>query len=385
MNLGRFIPLVLKGITRNRARSLLTIGSVAVAMFLFTVVEAMQAGVRNATEVTAKDTTLVVYREDRYCPFTSRLPQSYQHRIESIPHVQSAVPVRVVVSNCRASLDVVTFRGVPRDEFVQQWAPRFEIVAGSIEDWARRGDGALLGESLAHRRGVKVGDRFTAAGISIYVAGILRSEDPQDQNVAYTHLPFIQETSERGGSGGVVTQFNVTVDDQSKMESVANAIDAEFDSDQEPTSTSPEKAFVASAARDLLDIVDFAGWLGMGALLAVLALVGNAIVLAMQERVRDHAVLQTLGYRSSLIAKLILLEGAMLGAVGGGVGCVGAFLFVANGRFSLAMEGLNVEVVAAPLTMATGFVLSVVLGSVAGIVPAWQASRREIATCFRAV
>ena len=115
----RLLPVVRKGILRNRGRSLLTIGSVAVAMFLFTAVEAMQLGVRRATESTAEDTTLVVYREDRFCPFTSRLPQSYQRRIEEIDHVVASVPVRVVVSNCRPSLDVVTIRGVPEDAFVR--------------------------------------------------------------------------------------------------------------------------------------------------------------------------------------------------------------------------------------------------------------------------
>ncbi len=385
MSLTRFLPLVMKGIVRHRTRSALTIASVAVAMFLFTVVESMQDGVRRATEVTAEDTTLVVYRQDRYCPFTSRLPQSYQRRIEALDHVESAVPVRVVVSNCRTSLDVVTFRGVPKAEFVRDWMPRFDLVRGSVDDWQRRGDAALLGESLALRRGIRVGDRFTAAGISVYVAGVLRSEDPQHQNVAYTHLPFIQEASERGGTGGVVTQFNVTVDDHLQLEPVARSIDDMFRTDQEPTSTSPEKAFVARAARDLVDLVDFAGWLGYGALVAVLALVGNAIILAVQERIRDHAVLQTLGYRGSLIAQMILLEGALLGLVGGVFGAVAAYLLITYGRFSLSMEGLNIEVVAAPVTVVVGLLSASALGALAGLVPAWQASRREISACFRSV
>ena len=88
----RFIPLVLKHVVRHRTRSLLTMAGVAIAMFLFCTVQAMQKGVEAATQVAAGDTTLVVYRENRYCPFTSRLPQHYQRRIESIPGVESAVP-----------------------------------------------------------------------------------------------------------------------------------------------------------------------------------------------------------------------------------------------------------------------------------------------------
>ena len=62
---------------RHRTRTLLTLLGVAVAMFLFCGVQAMQAGVRQATEATARDTTLVVYRQNRFCPATSRLPEHY--------------------------------------------------------------------------------------------------------------------------------------------------------------------------------------------------------------------------------------------------------------------------------------------------------------------
>ncbi|MCP3903927.1 MAG: FtsX-like permease family protein [Planctomycetes bacterium] len=381
----KFIPLVIKHIVRHPTRSLLTVAGVAVAMFLFCTVQSMQEGVEAATRVTATDTTLVVYRENRYCPFSSRLPEYYGRRIESIPGVTSVVPIRIHVSNCRASLDVVTFRGVPSQPFVDHHVPNLEIVAGSVADWERRSDAALVGESLAKRRGVRVGDRFSAAGLTVYVAGIVRSDEPQDRNVAYTHLPFIQEASRRGGSGGVVTQFNVKVDDPARLEPVALAIDEAFAHDPDPTSTRPEKAFVARAASDVLELVSFASWLGWGALAAVFALVANAIVLAVQERARDHAVLQTLGFTGALVGRLVIVEGALMGVLGGTAGAIAAFLVVHRGRFSLTMEGLNVEITADPTIIVIGLLMSVALGVGAGLVPAWQVSRREIAASFRAV
>lgn len=381
----RFIPLVLKHVLRHRMRSLLTVAGVAIAMFLFCAVQAMQRGVEEATEVSAADTTLVVYRENRYCPFTSRLPEHYGRRIAEIPGVQSVTPMRIQVSNCRASLDVVTFRGVPAQQFIDHYMKDLRVLDGSIDEWQRRGDGALVGESLAARRRIKVGDRFSAAGITVYVAGIIDSDEPQDRNVAYTHLSFIQEAAERGGTGGIVTQFNVKVSDPAQLESVADAIDAEFARDQEPTSTHPEKAFVARAASDVLEIVGFAAWIGWAALAAVFALVANAIILAVQDRIRDHAVLQTLGYTGGLIGRLIIAEGMTMGLIGGVVGAAAAHLVVSRGRFSLTMEGLNVEIAADPMIMVIGLGMSVALGVLAGLVPAWQASRREIATCFRAV
>src|SRR3954463_15718252 len=206
----KFLPLIAKQIIRHRTRTLLTVAGVATSMFLFTAVQAMQAGVRAATETTAKDTTLVVYRQNRFCPATSRLPEYYGDRIAKVPGVASVVPMKIVVNNCRTSLDVVTFRGVPEEQFVASYAGGFALLDGSIEQWKSRTDAALLGETLAKRRGLSVGERFDAAGVTGFVAGIVHSADPQDQNVAYVPLPFLQRAS-GDRKLGIVTQFNVKV------------------------------------------------------------------------------------------------------------------------------------------------------------------------------
>jgi len=385
MKTFRVIPLVLKQLRRSPMRSFLTITGIAVAMFLFGVVESMRNGVKAATVATAEDTTLVVYRENRYCPFSSNLPQFYSDRIERIEGVAEVIPMQIMVNNCRASLDVVTYRGIPEDELEAALSKGWDISDGSMAQWKSRGDAAVIGEALAARRNVRVGDRFTAAGLSVYVAGILESDAPQDRNVAYVHLPFLQESMRKGGTGGTVTQFNVKVKDPLRMEEVAAEIDTTFRHDEHPTSTRSEKAFVGRAARDIIEIVDFASWLGWGALATVFALVANAIILAMRDRIRDHAVLQTLGFTGGLIGFMVLLEGAILGLIGGGIGVLGAWLFTRMGRFSMTMEGLNVEISSDPMILIIGIGIALMLGLLAGIVPAWRISRREIAHSFRAV
>lgn len=380
---AKYIPFAWKQVIRHRTRSLLTIAGVATAMFLYCAVEAMQQGVEEATQATASDTMLVVYRENRYCPATSRLPEFYRQRIAELPGVKSVVPVKVVVNNCRASLDVVTFRGVPPKDFVASYAQVLTIRSGSLEDWQSRSDAALLGETLANRRGLKAGDRFDAAGVTVYVAGVVGSDDPAHQNIAYVHLDFLQQTVDK--RLGMVTQFNVKVDAPDRIAEVSRAIDAEFHSAQEPTHTSAEKAFVARAAKDVIEMVGFTRWLGLGSLAAVLALIGNAMVLSVQDRVREHAVLQTLGFNGGLIARLIIFESLILGLAGGVLGTLVASAILAWGQFSLTNEGLSIHFRAAPQVWAMGLGVSVLLGVAAGLVPAWQASRREIAVSFRAV
>lgn len=380
----KFWALVFKQLWRARLRSSMTIIGVALAMFLFAGIQAMQEGVERATKVKADDTTLIVYRKDRYCPFTSLIPQSYEQKIRDMEGVASVVPMKIVVSNCRTSLDVVTFRGVPRDEFIDGLGADFTLVSGSLDDWKRRSDAALLGETLASRRGLRVGDRFNAAGITAYVAGIMQSSEPQHQNVAYVHLDFLQFAS-GGRSGGIVTQFMVNVTDSSRLTDVARSIDDMFASAQEPTATSPEKAFVGRAAADIVEIVSFMQILGWGCLGAVLALVANAIVLSVQDRIREHAILQTLGFRSGRIARLIITEGMVLSIAGALVGSTLAAVFLAYSSLALSVEGFSLPIHATAESFAVGMLMAVGLGVLAGVVPAWQASRRDIVSCFRAV
>ncbi|MGA1489863.1 MAG: ABC transporter permease, partial [Planctomycetota bacterium] len=173
-DLLRVLPLIAKQIRRRPLRSALTLCGIAVAMFLHSTIDAMRDGVERATRVTAEDSVLVVYRENRYCPFTSRLPQYYGDRIEAIDGVARAIPMKIEVSNCRASLDVVTFRGAPPEQFVELYVPDLEIIAGSVDAWLRRSDAALVGEALATRRRVVVGGRLAAAGVTVTGAGRIR-------------------------------------------------------------------------------------------------------------------------------------------------------------------------------------------------------------------
>jgi putative ABC transport system permease protein len=325
---------------------------------------------------------LVVYRADRYCPATSQLPQDYFRRISEIQGVASVIPMKIVVSNCRTSLDVVTFRGVPKEDFLRGPGASLEVVSGSLEEWTSRTDAALVGETLANRRGLRPGMRFDAAGITAWVAGVVRSSDPQDQNVAYTSLEFVQLAGR--DQLGIVTQFNVKVTDASMLEAVANQIDETFSVAQEPTATFSERAFIGHIASDVIELVGFARWLGMGCLAAVLALVGNAIVLSVQSRVGEHAVLQTLGFSGPLVAGLIVAEGLILALMGGVVGAFVACIITGMSHIALSVEGASIPVVADASLLLTGVLVCGSIGVLAGLVPAWQASRREIAECFRA-
>lgn len=379
--LANLVPLAFKQLVRNRLRAGLTLAGITLGLFVFTAVETFHASIARVTSSGAEDATLVVYRENRYCPSASRLPIHYENDIRNIKGVREVIPVQIVVNNCGAGLDIVTFRGVPPRQLFR-YAPEIRLVRGTMDDWHRREDSALVGEELARRRRLQPGDAFEAAGIRVVVAGIISSPHPQDNAVAYVHLPFLQQASRRGL--GEVTQFNVRVEDPARLKEVAAAIDALFRNAPEPTRTTPEKAFFAQAARDLVELARYSRWIGVGAMVAVLGLISNAVLLAVRGRVRELAILQTLGYTSGAIARLILLEGILLGLAGGLAGGFLAWLFFAVGRFSFGNEGQVLTFTADAGRYGVSILLALVLGALAAVAPAWIAARSRIVDSLRA-
>jgi len=382
MILLRSAALSIRMLLRSRVRAALAVLGVAVAVFVLCAERAVHGGITEATAANERDTRLIVYRANRFCPFTSRLPERYADEIASMPGVRSAIPTQIVVSNCRASLDVVVFRGVRTDDASRAIAERVRLVEGSIAAFLARSDAALVGQALAARRGLKVGDRFQSAGITVTVAGIVDADGPQDRNACLVQLPFLQSAA-GGAQGGEVTQVEVEVADPARVREIASAIDARYASDRAPTTTRAEKDFVARAAADLVAIADFAGWLGLAALVAVFALVANAIVLSLEHRTRELAMLQSIGFPSRILAWGIVVESAAIALAGGALGAVAASLTLAIGRFSLGAEGVLVEFRPSATTAIAAIAHAHLVGDAAGLVPAVAAARKSIVEGLR--
>jgi putative ABC transport system permease protein len=373
--------LALKNLTRNRLRSLLTILGVAAGMFLYASVQTMQHSLTKATASSAADTTLVVYRENRFCPSTSRLPEHYLSTLERIPGVREVIPIQIAVNNCGASLDVITFRGVP-PETLKQYNPNITVLEGSYDDFLSRTDGALVGQHLATRRGLSAGDKFEAVGVNVTVSGIIASDSPQDESVAYVHLPFLQQASRIGL--GVVTQFNVKVESADQLQTVSDQIDETFQSDQQPTNTRPEKAFFAETAKQMIELIGFTRWLGLGAVVAVLGLVANAVLLIVRGRVKETAIFQTLGFSRFAIGVMVVFEGVLLGLIGGLIGVFGAMAFFHLKSFTLGNEGLTLALSPSLGVTLSGLVVAIMLGLLASLYPAWKATSRPLVQSLNA-
>jgi putative ABC transport system permease protein len=143
--------------------------------------------------------------------------------------------------------------------------------------------------------------------------------------------------------------------------------------------------FQAASVGDLVELIRFSNLLGYACVGLVLMLVAATTVMSVQDRIREHGVLQTLGFSGPRIFSLVLAESTLVSAAGGLAGVAAALAALAVSRLSVGTEGVTIAFTPSLDVLLTGGVVSIVVGLVAGVAPAWQAARTDIVTALRHV
>jgi putative ABC transport system permease protein len=376
----KFIPYVLKSLWRHRARTLLTVSGTAVALLVFCFIGAVQQGLLALTSGEDAGRTLVVFQENRFCPQSSRLPQDYESTIAKLSGVQDVVPIKVFTNNCRASLDAIVFQGLPPTQLKARRG--INLTSGDWPSYERQDDAAFVGTDVATRRRLAVGDKFTIGDISVVVRGIFESPVAAENNLIFTHLDFLQRA--RGANDvGTVTQLEVHLSDTADPDALAKQIDQEFRGGPVATTTRTKGMFQADTLADLAELIGFVHWLGYACVGLVLSLVATTTVMSVQDRIKEHAVLQTLGLRPLRVFRLVLIESLLLSTLGGILGVIGSTLLLSSSGMSVAAEGVTIAFEPSFALAFQGVAVAIAVGILAGIAPGWHASRTEIVPALR--
>ena len=377
----KFLPLVLKTLWRHRSRTLLTVTGSAVALFVFCFVGAVQEGMNDLQRRQASKQSLVVFQANKFCPATSHLPQDYDGKIKKLRGVREVVPIQVFTNNCRASLDVIVFYGVPPEKL--RGARDFELLSGGWSEFEGHQDAAVVGRAVAARRGIQVGDKFSIGALNVQVAGVFASDDPAEENYIYSHLGFLQRT--RGQNlVGTVTQHEVLLDPEANADAVCDEIDELFRGGPVATDTRPKGVFQARSLGDLTQLISMAHYLGFACVGLVLALVATTTVMSVEDRIKEHAVLQTLGFTGGRVFGLVLFESVILSVAGGAIGVGAALAVLAMSHLSVGAEAVTIAFQPSWTLAALGLAVAGAVGFLAGVAPGWHAARAEIVTALRA-
>jgi len=374
----KFAPYLLKTLWRHRGRTMLTVSGSAVALFVFCFVGSVQEGMDRLTS--QSDSTLIVFQANKFCPATSHLPQDYDQIIGKMPGVQEVVPIQVFTNNCRASLDVVVFYGVPAEKI--QKIRDFDLTEGSWDEFESNQDAGIVGESVARRRNLKLGTKFSVGEVKVTVAGIFNSSDQSEEDYVYTHLDFLQRTPGMN-LVGTVTQHEVVLEDAAAAVKTSSLIDDEFRAGPVETDTRTKGVFQASSLADLVELIELSHYLGYACVGLMTMLISTTTLMAVQDRIKEHSVLQILGFSDSIVFGLVLAESILISVGGGTVGTGVAMLTLAGSGLSVGAEAVTIAFSPSVNLALTGLAGSLAVGIAAGVMPAVAAARADIINGLR--
>ena len=379
----KLIPYVMKTLWRHRSRTMLTVSGSAVALFVFCFVCSVQEGMNDLQRRQAGNRSLVAFQANKFCPATSHLPQDYEGKILKMDGVREVIPIQVYTNNCRASLDVVVFYGVPPKK-LRPARPNFELIGGSWDEFEKNQDSAVMGRAVANRREIEVGGTFKIGDLSVVCAGIYKAKDPAEENYIYSHIDFLQRTK---GTNlvGTVTQLEVLLTESADADLICQNIDETFKSGSVETDTRPKGVFQAKSLGDLTQLIAMAHYLGLACVGLVLALVATTTVMSVQDRIKEHAVLQTLGYSGPKVFSLVMMESVILSLLGGIIGVGAALAFLKFKSMSVGAEAVTIAFTPSLKLAITGLIVAFLTGLIAGFFPAIQAARTEIVSGLRQV
>ncbi len=381
----KFFHLVWRNLLRRKVRTTFTFLSIVVAFFLFGLLMAIRNGFGAGVEIAGEHRLLTTHKVS----IIQLLPIRYQAEIRSTPGVAA-----VTHSSW--------FGGVYQDpkNFFAQFAvdpgpylamyPEYVLSPGEKERWLATRTGAVAGRKLAERFGWQVGDRIPiqptfwrpASGPDTYefeLVGIYTGASPDvDETSFFFRHDYLME---RVGDIGQVGWYIVEVEDPSRADEVAQAIDARFANSAAETKTTTERAFMRSFAEQVGNTGAILMAIVAIVFFVILLIVGNTMAQSVRERTSELGVLKTLGFTDRAVLGLVLAEAVLL-AAGGGIVGLALIVLVVPGLEPMVQAFLPVFRVPTP-ALGLGLGLAVLLGLASGGLPAWLAQRLEITEALR--
>jgi putative ABC transport system permease protein len=267
--------------------------------------------------------------------------------------------------------------------------PEFKVAEDQKRAWIEDREGALVGATTAKRYGWKIGDRVPIQATfwrkkdggkvwEFNVRGIYTGDKGVDTTQFLFHYAYFDEARQYGQ--GIVGWYIVRIADPAKTAEVSKQIDALFENSPAETKTVTEKALAQGFADQIGNIGAIIQWILAAVFFTLLLVTGNTIAQSVRERTSELAVLKTVGFSDGSTLSLVLAESCLLAILGGGAGLALGAMAIAAGD----PTGGFLPIFYFPTRdMILGIVFVLLLGLVAGILPAVQAMRLSIVDALR--
>ena len=329
-------------------------------------------------------------------------------RVEQMPGVVSASPLlqlNAMLVNGRDAQATLLFGVDPARERKATALAHF-LAANAIERLQNDADAIALGQGLAHKLGVKVGDRITVIVpdrdadtgnlrphiARFTLAGLVASGTELDESLALLRLDAAQTLS---GDRSDAIALRVSVDNLFAAPRIAGELWRVLEGKYYASDWTAAQGNLYSAIALSKRLV--------GMMLAIIIAVAafnvvSALVLVVNDKHGDIAILRSQGATSNGIIKIFLVQGFLVGAIGTLVGVIfGVVLsLVITDLVAWLEQLLHVQFLRSdvypisylPSDVRIGDVLRVagtalIMSTLAAIYPAWRAAKVQPALALR--
>ncbi|HET9387929.1 MAG TPA: FtsX-like permease family protein [Gemmatimonadales bacterium] len=378
----KYLRLVLANLGRHKLRSILTIASVALALFLFaslrsvTTTLAATAQFGGARRLVALNATGLVFP----------LPLAYANRIKAMPGVTNVSWANWFGGRYGDGKTFFANFAVDPETYLAIY-PEIVLPADQRQAFVQDRTGALIGKRLTTRYGWKLGQNVTLQGTifpgdwTFTIRGIYTPTDPAigDDVLIFHHEYF----DERIGRAGIAGWYIIEIADAAQAPVIAKSIDDVFRNSSTSTKTGTEREFQASFATMWGNVSFLMSTIGLAVVFAILLVTANAMMMSARERTGEIAVLKTVGFSDRLLFALTMVEAGALALTGAAIGLGAAKLLYPAINFNGAgfLPGFKV----ATSTLVIGGLVALGLMLASGLVPAVRAARLPVVQALRKV
>lgn len=245
-----------------------------------------------------------------------------------------------------------------------------------MDDFLAARDGALVGASIAKRKGWKTGqevDLRDQLGILLNIKGIFVSGNEEQDNTIVADIEYVQDQKASRGSANI---FMVKLTKDAKAEDVVANIDAiPFPTG---TNTQAEKAFISGMIEDLADMISLSRLVIFITLLVVFLSVANTVSMSVRDRTRQIGMMRTLGFKRWMVLMIVVFEAALVCFTGGIIGVTGAWLVLQFQDITVQARSMNMVVSMPWKVVGIALVMSIGIGFIGSLWPGFRASRMKI-------
>ncbi|MEN3941556.1 ABC transporter permease [Prosthecobacter sp. SYSU 5D2] len=360
-----FFSIVVRGLLRRPVRTALTLVGISLGIAAVVALVGLSEGFEKSwqTGLKVRGTDIVVSNMGGAMvpkPFSPLI----RDRVAKIPQVAETCMLMVeLMSVEEAEMIMVSAR---------EWGgftwDNLEILSGRLPNDATE-QAAVLGQTAAEVLKKKVGDTLQIEATELTVVGIVNGGALVEDGSIILALPVLQTIMSSEDKINVIDVRAVPGLTEEQLDDLSKRI---TDAIPEIRAVSVAHHFNNSQGFKMIRAMSWGTSL-LAVLVGVLGVM-NTMLMTVFERKQEICVLLAIGWKRGRIVRMVLLESAILGFAGGVCGILLGVIGVKAMQSTPALRGLLEADVGAPLLL-TALLISVLVGVLSGLYPAWRSSR----------